>query len=247
MINRILTAFRMCLSMFTCLPLPSCEWDEDLRRVSTAFLPAVGLVIGIMWWALAALTRWLLPEFLGAAAVAAFPFIITGFIHLDGFMDSGDALLSWRDRDEKLKILKDVHVGSFAVVLLVLLVLFQFASCMSIEKIFPLAMIPVLSRVGSALSVFTHQPLSHSEYAHDEEEKMPESLVRIEKYIAVGALLLMLVFSGWGGLLAGAAVLGGYALCMRWCVKVMGGVSGDLAGFCLTVSELCGLILLAIV
>lgn len=245
MIQRILTAFHMCMSMFTCIPLPGCEWDEDLRRVSTAFLPAVGLVIGLLWWGAAAIARWLLPPYLAAALIAAFPLVITGFMHLDGFMDAGDALLSCRDREEKLRIMKDAHVGSFAAVLLVLLVLFQFASCMSIDRIFPLAMIPVLSRVCSAVCVLTLQPLAHSEYASDEEP--PASLVRIEKYIAVGALVLMLVFSGWAGLLCGAAVLGGYALCMRWCIKSLDGVSGDLAGFALTVSELCGLVVLAIV
>ena len=57
---------------------------------------------------------------------------------------------------------------------------------------------------------------------------------------ALGAAL------GWRGLVVGAAVGGGYALAMRWCVHALGGVSGDLAGFSLTVSELCGLVALAI-
>ena len=115
----------------------------------------------------------------------------------------------------------------------------------ALMKIFPLCMIPVISRCGSALSVLTIAPLGHSEYAG--AEKTPGNILAAEKVIAAAALVLMPIFSGWGALLAGIAVAGGYVLCMRRCVKSLGGVSGDLAGFALTVSELCGLIVLALV
>lgn len=243
--NGLLFAFRMCLGMFTVLPFGKNCWNESLRRHAIACLPLVGLVVGAIWWAAAALARWLLPDFLAAAVIAAVPFIVTGFMHLDGYMDTSDALLSWRSREERVKILKDVHTGSFAVVMLLLLVLFQFASAMSVERLFPLCLIPVLSRAGSAFSVLSLQPLGHSEYASDEEK--PSALIRDVKVMAAAALVLLLVFSGWRGLLAGLAALGGYALSMRACVRSLGGVSGDLAGFALTISELCGLIVLAIV
>lgn len=238
------TALCMCLGMFTILPLTERRWNEELRSYSTACLPLAGLAVGLIWWGGAALARWLLPEFLAAAATAALPFVLSGFIHLDGFMDTSDALLSWRDRETRLKILKDVHVGSFAAVMLSLLILFQFAACMSVERLFPLCLIPVLSRACSAFSVMALEPLGHSEYAGGEQK--PRALIRDVKVMAGVALLLLLVFSGWRGLLVGLAVLGGYALSMRRCVKSFGGVSGDLAGFALTISELCGLVVLAI-
>lgn len=243
--NQLFAAFFMCLGMFTILPTPKVEWNAQLRRYSTACLPLVGLVVGAIWWAVAALARWLLPTYLAAAVMAAVPFVVTGFMHLDGFMDTADAMLSWRDRDTRLKILKDVHVGSFAVVMIALLMMFQFAACVTVERLFALLLIPVLSRTGSAFSVLTLPALGHSEYADAEET--PRALVRDVKVIGAAALVLLLVFGSWQGLLAGCAVLGGYALCMRWCVKTLGGVSGDLAGFSLTISELCGLIVLSIV
>ena len=243
--NKTWIAFRMCLSMFTALPFPAGKWDDGLRKHSTACLPLVGLVIGLIWWAAAAIAKGLLPAYLAAAVMAALPLVITGFIHLDGFMDTSDAMLSWRSREERLKILKDVHVGSFSVVMLALLVMFQFAACMSVEKLFPLCMIPVLSRVGSAYSVLKIVPLGHSEYAGQAD--VPAGLLNGVKLAAAAALVCMLVCSGFGALICGAAVLGSYALAMRWCVKTLGGVSGDLAGFALTVSEMCGLIVLALI
>lgn len=242
--DRIWIAFWMCLSMFTALPLPQSPWEDDLRKHATACLPLAGLLLGLIWWAVAAAAKWLLPELLAGAVIAAYPFLITGFIHLDGFMDTSDAMLSWREKEERLRILKDVHVGSFSVVALALVCMFQLAAAAEIGRLFPLVMIPVLSRCGSAVSVLTLEPLGHSEYADGDDT--PRGLAKYVKYIAVGAWALMLIFSGWRGLLCGGAVLGGYALSMRWCVKTLGGVSGDLAGFALTISELCGLIALAI-
>lgn len=234
----------MCLSMFTALPLPQCKWEEDLHKPAVACLPLAGLVLGLIWWGLSALARYLLPGMLAGAVIAALPFLLTGFIHLDGFMDTCDAMLSWREREQRLKILKDVHVGSFSVVALVLLVMFQFAAAVELERLFPLAMIMVLSRCGSAMSVLTLAPLEHSEYAAEDEAH--KALAEYVPYIVAVVLVILLIFFGWCGLLCFAATLGGYALCMRWCVKTLGGVSGDLAGFALTVSELCGMLMLAI-
>ena len=230
--------------MFTALPLPDGRWEDGLRKHSTACLPLVGLVVGGLWWGAALLARRLLPAHLAGAAIAALPFLATGFIHLDGFMDSCDAMLSWREREARLKILKDVHVGSFSVVALGLLFLFQFAAAMSAENLFPLMLIPVLSRAGSALCVLTLRPLGHSAYASAADAPRGFALAVCTE--AALALALMALIGGWPGLAAGAAAIAGYALPMRWCVRTLGGVSGDLCGFALTVSELCGLIALAL-
>lgn len=87
-------------------------------------LPLIGLVEGGLWallvWLLAKLC---LPEALGALCAAAFPWLVTGFLHLDGYMDVCDAVLSRRDLATRQKILKDSHCGAFAVIAMVLLAL----------------------------------------------------------------------------------------------------------------------------
>ena len=44
------------------------------------------------------------------------PIIITGGIHLDGLLDTADALSSYKSMEEKLEILKDSHTGAFAII-----------------------------------------------------------------------------------------------------------------------------------
>jgi adenosylcobinamide-GDP ribazoletransferase len=43
------------------------------------------------------------------------PIIITGGIHMDGFLDTQDALSSYQPRERRLEILKDSHAGAFAI------------------------------------------------------------------------------------------------------------------------------------
>ena len=227
------TAFCMCVSMFTVLPMPHVAWNDELKPLRTACLPLAGLLIGALWMGIAYLARWLLPHALSSAVIAAAPMALSGFMHIDGFMDTADALMSWRDRDEKLRILKDVHAGSFAVILAAIVLMFQFAACMS--------------RVGSAYCVLRLPALGHSQYVQNEQVRVSKSLSYIVAGVGALTLLIMLVFGGWRSLLTGAVTAAGYALAMWRCVKALGGVSGDLAGFSLVIAELCGLIVLAIV
>lgn len=231
--------------MFTALPLPRGRWEDGLRRHSTACLPLVGLLLGFIWWALSEVGRFFLPGYLSAALMAALPWMLTGFIHLDGYMDTSDAVLSWRDRDARLKILKDVHVGSFAVVMLGLLMLFQYAACMSVVHTQALILLPVLSRCGSAVCVLRLKPLGHSEYAN--ADPVPGVFMVAVVLEAAAALAALAMLCGAPGLLAGIVALVGYAVSMGVCVRMLGGFSGDLAGFSLTVSELCALVALSAV
>ena len=49
------------------------------------------------------------------------PVLVTGGIHVDGFMDTSDAFHSWADRGKKLQILSDPHIGAFSVISLMIL------------------------------------------------------------------------------------------------------------------------------
>ena len=112
--------FFMAWGMFLAIPCPKKIWSETARRKMLACLPLVGVVVGAVW----ALGAWLaryLPHPLGAALCAAAPWLVTGFLHLDGFMDVCDGVLSRRDLETRRRILKDSHCGAFAVICMVLL------------------------------------------------------------------------------------------------------------------------------
>lgn len=158
--------FFMAWGMFLAIPCPKKIWSETARRKMLACLPFVGIVVGAVW----ALCAWLagyLPRALGAALGAAAPWLVTGFLHLDGFMDVCDGILSRRDLETRRRILKDSHCGAFAVICMVLLAMAQWSAFLSMEDVplLPLALIPVASRAAAAVAVLTLRPMSTSQYS----------------------------------------------------------------------------------
>ena len=170
-----LHAFAMCQSMFCSIPAPQI-WDEKAKDKMLLFLPVVGLEIGVIWALLAGACRLLnLPALITGLILCAYPYIVTGFIHLDGYMDVTDAVKSWRDLERRREILKDSHVGSFAVIGIVLLILSQFAffaSAPADADFLILIFVPAVSRCCSALAVTGLKPMSTSQYA---DQKKPKS------------------------------------------------------------------------
>lgn len=55
------------------------------------------------------------PSFVSAVLVLV-PVVVTGGIHVDGLLDTSDALSLWQERERRLEILKDSHAGAFAVI-----------------------------------------------------------------------------------------------------------------------------------
>lgn len=242
--RKLVRAFFMALGMFSALPCPYRPWDEDARGWMLACLPLVGAILGLIWAALAMLARRFAPMPLSAALIAALPWLLTGFMHLDGFMDTCDALLSWRPLERRLEILKDPHLGAFGAVGLGILMLFSYGAALSLERadLRVLALIPVVSRCGSAFCVTTLKPLEHSQYAGQPAsaaQRMAILTILLLALLLCGFWLGRSVVALWTATLA-------YALAMRWAAGTLGGVSGDLAGFALSVSECAALVCLAL-
>ena len=240
-----LHAFAMCQSMFCAIPAPQ-VWDERAKDKMLLFLPVVGLEIGILWADLGWLCGLLnLPGMVKGLVLASYPYLITGFLHLDGYMDVTDAVKSWRDLERRREILKDSHVGSFAVIGIVLLIVAQFTFCASVPMdadIRILAFVPAVSRCCSALAVTGLKPMSTSQYA---DQKKPKS------HLVVLAVMLI-AFLGAGFLLCGkygfslVGCLVGYGWALGRGYKSLEGMNGDISGYALTIGELCALAVFAL-
>lgn len=241
-----LHAFAMCQSMFCAIPAPQI-WDEKARNKMLLFLPVIGLEIGILWVLLGWLCQLLaLPNLVSGLILCAYPFYITGFLHLDGYMDVTDALRSWRDLPRKREILKDSHVGSFAVIGVVLLILAQFvlfASAPEDSKLLILLWIPAVSRCCSALAVTGLKPMATSQYADWETNG---SHLFILSLIFVCLLITGFLFCDRYGFATIGCVVG-YAFALYQGYHSLQGMNGDISGYALTIGELCGVAVFALI
>lgn len=240
----------MSLGMFCAIPLPRRQWDDSCLDLVLCFFPVVGLLLGLIWlgiaWLLVLSGIHVMPA---AAALAVAPFLLTGFLHLDGYMDTGDALLSRRPLEEKLRILKDPHAGAFAVAIVATLFILQFAAVYAAldagSGFASVVFIAVISRCCASLSILCLKVMPQSGYGNlfrINTGASHKTFVGVLMAVALGASY---IFAGLTGLAASLSAAAGFTCAMAYAYKEFEGVSGDLTGFALTVGELCGLLALA--
>ena len=153
MLNSLFSA----LLMYSRIPAPKTEWKEENRRYSLGFFPIIGAIIGgllVLWRYVC--SKFDLGELIFAVGAVCLPVIVTGGIHIDGFCDVTDSRASYADREKRLEILKDPHIGSFAVIRLCLYFLIQTALFSIVGNIRECAAIGcgfILSRALSGLYI----------------------------------------------------------------------------------------------
>lgn len=239
-------AFAMCQSMFCAIPFPGNIWDEKARDKMLLFLPIVGLEIGAIWAGLACFCNVMnLSILVKGLILSVYPYLVTGFIHLDGYMDVTDAVKSYRSLERRREILKDSHVGAFAVIGIAVLLLAQFAFMASAKEkasFWILTFVPAVSRCCSALAVTALKPMNTSQYA---DQKKPKSHIVVLAamttfFVAAGFLLC----GRYGLVLLGC--LAGYGVALRKAYKSLDGMNGDISGYALSLGELCAVAVYAL-
>ena len=230
----------MAWGMFLAVPCPVKVWDEKLRDNMLSMLPFIGVLIGIMYIVLIMLVR-NISQALRAAVLAVYPWAITGFIHIDGYMDVCDAVFSRRDTDEKIRILKDPACGAFAVIAAVILCMFQFSACFDADiagiSYISLVCVFCASRASASIAVMTLKPISKSQYNGMVHNK--SSLV-IPGIMLILSVILPILLSGSMAAVMTAIV---YALCALIGYRQFKGFNGDISGFSLCVSEFAGILM----
>ncbi len=132
----MLRSLAAAFSMYSKIPMPGGEWKDDEIRYVMAFFPLVGIVIGAVSYPCCTLLASLgFSPFFISAILVQLPLIITGGIHLDGFMDTQDALSSYRSKEEKLEIMSDPHIGAFAVIHAIVLTVIYLASAYEVISV----------------------------------------------------------------------------------------------------------------
>ena len=113
----MLEALCLAFSMYSRIPVPSLPYREKSARYVFCFFPLTGLAAGLIQLAVfQVLVKIQAGIFLKGVALAAVPLLVTGGIHMDGFLDTTDARSSYAPREKKLEILKDPHMGAFALI-----------------------------------------------------------------------------------------------------------------------------------
>jgi len=252
MISDIISAAVIAFAFFTVIPMPVLDWSGKRMRLVPLMMPLVGLACGLLAFGLyTALNLATLSPFLKAVLLTLYFAVFSGGLHLDGLMDSSDAYFSRRDRERKLEIMKDSNVGAFAVLTVVFVMLLKVGV---ISELFakgtrfgaPMIFIPVLSRLLQSfmLHVFPSAKADGLTKIFGVLEKKNRLFLGFLFAVACAALLLT---AGLRSLVLPSTALLYLAVFYFSSKRQFGGITGDLLGAFLELSELlmfCSLLLL---
>jgi len=249
---RFFKSIAVAFSIYSKIPMPRFNWEEEDMRYHLIFFPWIGVVIGLMEYAFYLLSiRYSFSPLFYCSGSLVIPFLVTGGFHADGFMDTMDALHSWQSKEKKLEILKDPHIGAFSVIsfAVFLLTAFGFSAeavrLTSSAVVFAICSAFPVSRCLSGIAALTFPK------AKKDGMLASESNTRGRTAVLVCLVLELVIFVVLPFLLAGRFSLEvllslcgmGIAFCYYAVMsrRQFGGITGDLSGFFVCVSELFAL------
>ena len=239
---KVVKGLIMSIQFFTSIPIPY-EVPMDRVHIEKAIktFPLLGLLQGMFYaFLLYVLIQWTPLSPLAAAFFVWLALIVlTGGIHLDGWMDASDAFFSYRDRQKRLEIMKDPRVGAFGVLSVMVLLSARFLfiyeiSLRAFDATFVLiVLIPYLSKsVMGILLIKVRAAKEEGLGTLFKQAATQHTLWIYPVYMVLvlgGILLLYPVATSGVLLLIGMAILS-LLFAARKAVKWFGGITGDVLG-----------------
>lgn len=249
-IKKFFKSFAVAFSLYSKIPMPKFNWASSDMNFHLCFFSLIGFVIALIEyvWNLVFL-KFNFNQIFYVLISILIPILITGGFHIDGFMDTMDAINSYQPKDKKLEILKDSHIGAFSVISVISYFLLAIAFSFLINNFAAFICILfsfIVSRILSGLSVLCFPKAKTQGMLFTESESQNKKFVKIclilELILALG-FLIFINLKNWKFTL-------GFCLSFTFSFlyyffmskNKFGGITGDLAGFFVCVSELLVLI-----
>ncbi len=233
----------MAARYLTIVPIPGAMPSDVGPGAAAAWFPVVGLAIGALLVVIDRLTSAVWTPLLAATLTVTVWKLITGGLHLDGLADCLDGLMG-RDAAHRLAIMRDSRIGAFGAIGLVLLLLLVVAALSGIDASTRWRALIVAPVVGRAMPPVIGRVFSS--VASGQGAGFRAELHAVAPFVTAGmALAVALAFLGGRGALAclvGAGVAVAFGAFMS---RRLGGVSGDVHGAAVELTELAVLLTVA--
>lgn len=245
----VINSFIIAIAMYSRIPMPKITWSQKNMKYSLCFFPVVGAVIGalICLWGRVCMACGF-GQVCFALVGTVIPMIITGGIHLDGLMDTADALHSYEGKEKKLEILKDPHVGAFSVMALVGYCILYAAGLTQIWKTDHLLLLAfgfVISRCLSGLSLVWFRSARKDGLLYTFSSTAHKQTVRVVLVLILGGCFISLILiSPVIGAVMALAAMWVWTYYYYMSRKQFGGITGDLAGYFLSLCELSSVLII---
>ena len=238
----ILKSFVIAFSIYSKIPVPQFEWKDEDMKYMLCFFPWIGAVIGVwvyLWSCLCGIFD--VGEICHTLIGAAIPLIITGGFHVDGFMDTMDAFHSFKPKEKKLEILKDSHIGAFAVIILAVYGIIYIGAFSEVADPKLLKIVCggfFFARCLSGISVVTFPSAKKDGMLYLFASSSQKVIVKWSLYLqGITCICFMLWQSLYAGILVVVAAFLAFVYYYHRTKKELGGITGDTAGYFVLICE----------
>ena len=239
--------FLAAVRFLTIIPLPGRREvsPEEVGR-SIVYFPLVGVIIGLILVGL----NWLLGLFLPSALVTVLLVVslvvISGALHLDGFVDTCDGIGGHKTVEERWRVMQDSRAGGFGIIGVCCLLLVKYVSMSGVPDSWlmqTLVLMPVVGRWAMVYAVFAYP------YAK------PSGLGKVFKQMASWPRFVIATFITLAVVVVLASLTGFVIMLAIWVIVIamaaylkgkFGGLTGDTYGAINEVAEVCVLILVCL-
>lgn len=238
-------AFFTALKFLTIFPIPEFKGAGTARLGrSLPYFPLVGLFLGVILAGLSYILQLVLPLPVVSILLVIALVITTGAHHIDGLMDTCDAMVSGRTREQRLQIMSDTRVGAFGIAGGCLLLVAKYAALTQMAGLSNLAIMPALSRWAIIPAILLFPSAKNHGMGHAVREGSGWGGFVIATLVSI--LLLILLYGVIKGLILIAAL---FLLICCICIlltRLFGGLTGDNYGALIEIGEVLTLILILI-
>jgi adenosylcobinamide-GDP ribazoletransferase len=237
------TDFLAAMQFLTLMP-PAIRRDFTAAEMGRAlgYYPLVGLTIGLVLAGADSLLNRFFPAFVGAALLLTVWVLLTGGLHIDGFLDACDGLLGGSTPEQRLEIMRDHRIGAFAFIGSALLFIVKFAALtgLGIWRLPALILAPLLGRWAMSLAVIAFPYARPQGFGREMKTYAgwPQTLLATLTTLAV-----LWLFGEWRGLAALLLTLLVMLGIARFTLKRIPGLTGDIYGMICEAVELAVLLL----
>ena len=239
--------FLVALQFLTTIPLPRRrEISPEEAGRSMAYFPVVGIIIGLILAGLNWLLGLILPSAVVNVLLIVSLVVISGALHLDGFVDTCDGIAGHKTIEERWRVMHDSRVGAFGIIGVCCLLLVKYISLNSVPEtslMATLLLVPVVSRWAMVYAIFAYP------YAR------PSGLGKVFKQGASWQSLVMATFIALVVAVVLARLAGLVIMLGIWVIVIamtaylkrkFSGLTGDNYGAINEVTEVCVLILVCL-
>jgi adenosylcobinamide-GDP ribazoletransferase len=226
----------------TIVPIPGPAYAPlDALGRSAAWFPIVGIGLGLLLVLVDRLTGWLFSPLLAALLTVTAWKLVTGGVHLDGLADCLDGLVG-RDAEHRLAIMRDSRIGAFGAIGLILFLMLEIVA---LAELVPpvrgsaLFTAPVIARATPAVLAALFRPARADGQGAAFHAGVRPSAIALGLAAAVAAAIFAL--GGLGVAAVAAALVASVALA-AFVAGRLGGVTGDVHGAAVELSELAVLL-----